>query len=103
MTYAVLWRTGGGPVHAGRLTLLEGKLLLEGTSRGVAGRCDLAHDEIASVDVGRAAAERLSGRPVIIIRRSAGETIEVALLGGAGLLPELVDQIDAARASLTSR
>jgi hypothetical protein len=97
MTYAVLWRTDRGPVHAGRLSLLEHALLLEGTSAGVAGRCELGYDEIANVDIGRGAAQRLGGRPVTVIQSPGGETVEVAMLGGAGLLPELVEQLDAAR------
>jgi hypothetical protein len=98
MTYAVLWRTGRGPVHAGRLALHGRSLLLEGTSRGLAGRCELDYDEIVNVHVGRSAAERVSGRPVTVIRTAAGETVEVAMLAGAGLLPELVEELDAARA-----
>jgi len=103
MTYAVLWRTGRGPAHAGRLALLEDALLLEGTSKGVAGRCELGYDEIVTVDIGRSPAERLGGRPVAVIRSAAGETIEVAMLGGAGLLPELIEQLDAARANPSLR
>ena len=97
MTYAVLWRTGRGPVHAGRLALQERALVLDGTSRGVAGTCELGYDEIVAVDVERDAALRLGGRPVTVIRSVGGETVEVAMLGGAGLLPELVEQLDAAR------
>jgi hypothetical protein len=103
MTYAVLWRTGRGPAHAGRLALLEDALLLEGTSMGVAGRCEMGYDEILTVDIGRSAAERLGGRPVAVIRSAARATIEVAMLGGAGLLPELVEQLDAARANPSLR
>jgi len=97
MTYAVLWRRDRGPVHAGRLSLLDHVLLLEGTSAGVAGRCELGYDEIENVDIGRTAAQRLGGRPVTVIRSPRGETVEVAMLGGGGLLPELVEQLDAAR------
>jgi len=101
MTYAVLWRTGRGAAHAGRLALLEDGLLLDGTSGGVAARCELGYDEITAVDIGRSAAERLGGRPVAVIRRAAGMTIEIAMLGGAGLLPELVERLDGVRTSPT--
>jgi hypothetical protein len=103
MTYAVLWRTGRGPAHAGRLALLDDALLLEGTSRGVAGRSEVGYEEIVAVEIGRSAAERLGGRPVAVIRSAVGETIEVAMLGGAGLLPELVEQLDSARSNPMSR
>ena len=98
MTYAVLWCTADGPAHAGRLALLDDSLLLEGTTHGVESQCEVGYDEIAAVGVGRSRAERLGGRPVAVIQRANGETLRVAMLGGAGLLPELVEQLDAARA-----
>jgi hypothetical protein len=73
--------------------------VLEGTSSGVAGRCELGYQEIVAVDVRRDAAERLGGRPVTVIESAGGERVDVAMLGGAGLVPELVEQLDAARAA----
>jgi hypothetical protein len=94
MTYAVLWRTGHGPARAGKLSLLERSLVLEGGSNGSAGHCELAYADINSVGIERAAAERLAGRPVAVIEPATGDTVSVAILGGAGLLPELVDRLD---------
>ena len=99
MTYAVLWRTGRGTAHAGRLALLEEALVHDGTSGGVTARCELGYDQIAAVDVGRSAAERIGGRPVAVIKTVDGATIEVAMLGGAGLLTELVERLDGVRTS----
>jgi hypothetical protein len=94
MTYAVLWRSGCGPAHAGKLSLLEHSLLLEGTSNGANGLREIPYDEIRSVGVERAATARLAGRPVVLVAPVHGDTVSAAVLGGAGFLSELVEQLD---------
>ena len=103
MSYAVLWSSDHEPIHAGRLALLPGSLVLEGSTCGNSRRYELDYDEIAGVGIGRGPSERLRGRPVALIRRATGELLRVATLGGPGLLGELVENVDAARSRTSLR
>lgn len=94
MSYAVLWSENGDPPYAGKLQLVPGRLALEGTAGGVDRRTVLGLAEIVAVRVGRGPAERLEGRPVLVLERPQAEDIRIAPLGGAGVLHELVDLID---------
>lgn len=97
MSYAVLWSANRESIHAGRLALLPSSLLLEGSTRGDAFRCEIGYEEIVGVGIGRGRSERIRGRPVMVIKKVGGELLRVATLGGVGLLGELAEQVDVAR------
>lgn len=55
----------------------------------------LRFDEIRSVHVGRSAAERLAGRPSLVLARRAGGAVRIGSLDGLGALNELASTLAA--------
>ncbi len=91
-TYAVTWLDSLGQVHAGKLELGAEALTLEGGSA----RWTLRYDELADVHVGRGPDERIQGRPALVLRADAGETLYVSSVNGAGALAEIAERLAAA-------
>jgi hypothetical protein len=101
-SYAVIWRTGDGPVRPGKLVFgaqgfrLEtgapgGRLTTEGIRYG-----DLELIEKASQG------QRLHGRPTTLVRRSEREPLAIAALDGPGFAHEITERLArAARAGRT--
>ena len=71
--YAAVWQDGG-PAMAGRIVLDASALTFEG--RQASRR--IAFTSIASSRLGRGTADRVGGRPALVIELSDGETIRVA-------------------------
>jgi hypothetical protein len=94
MSYAVLWSEGEGPTLAGKLELVDDAIELEGRNGSVV-RLTLPLAEIASIRIGRTPAERLRGRPVLLLDVRDGAQVRVATLTGAGALHELADSLGA--------
>lgn len=90
-TYAVTWRGTTGLVHAGKLELDAGSFTLEGGSA----RTIVRYDELAGVHVGRGSDERLQGRPALVLRRGAGETLYVSSVNGTGEVAEIAELLTA--------
>jgi len=94
MTYAVVWSEDGGPPNAGSLEVADGHLLLAG--RTESGR-RLPYGDLADARLERLYAERLSGRPTLVLALRDGPVLRVASVEGGGALHELADRIAAAR------
>jgi len=94
MTYAVVWSEDGGPPNAGSLEVVDGHLLLAG--RIESGR-RLALRDLADARLERLYAQRLSGRPTLVLALRGGHVLRVASMEGGGALHELADRIAAAR------
>jgi hypothetical protein len=90
-TYAVTWQDKKGSVHAGKLELGPDALTLEGNSV----RKTLRYDELAEVHVGRGTDERLQGRPALVLRRGASETLYVSSVGSPGAVVEIAELLAA--------
>lgn len=97
-TYAVTWRGATGLVHAGKLELGAASLTLEGGSA----RKTVRYDELAEVHVGRGTDERLQGRPALVLRGGAGETLYVSSVGGPGVVVEIAERLAALGAGSSS-
>jgi hypothetical protein len=94
VTYAVLWRTGRGPVYAGQLELRRQGFQLEGADWFGDGSVEVIDArEIASVRIGRAGDERVEGRSTVIVERSSGDSLLIASAIGVGLIHELADEV----------
>src|ERR1700690_3307873 len=98
-TYAVTWLDTLGRVHAGKLELGAEALVLEGGSA----RKTLRYDELADVHVGRGPDERLQGRPALVLRGDAGETLHVSSLNGGGVVAEIAGVLAALRPASSRR
>jgi hypothetical protein len=99
MSYGVVWSENDGSLHAGRLDLVRGSILFDGTSREM-GRCrrELFYDELADVRRERRREARLTKRPTLVLARRNGGCIRISSLEGAGALHELAERLEAARA-----
>lgn len=87
-SYAVLWSDAGGPVRAGKLELGSVAFHLVGESVR-----RIAYSQIEQLRVGRGLAERIRGRPVLVIDLVSGEALRVGSIGGPGTLLELGDRL----------
>ena len=99
--YAVVWRTGAGPTSSGRLALGDDDLVLHGS--GEPDGLRIPFDELSSVEIGRAADERINGDKSLMLERHSCERVLVAALGGVGLLGELTDLLARLRAERAAR
>lgn len=91
--YAVIWRTGAGPVRPGKLVLGATGLRLEtGTPDGRRTTEGIRYADLASVEKARSA-ERLHGRPTTLVRRREREPLAIAALDGPGSAHELAERL----------
>ena len=88
-SYAVAWQNGDGRQHAGRLDVGPHSVRLEGGSAVD----DMLYADLTDVRITRDPAERLSGRPTLVLREEHGRTVRIACIGEPGALPELVEQL----------
>jgi hypothetical protein len=86
--YAAVWQ-GGGPAMAGRILLDASGLTFDG--RQVSRR--VAFKSIASTRLGRGTADRVGGRPALVIELRDGEIIRVAT-PELGALHELAEALN---------
>jgi hypothetical protein len=88
-TYGVVWREGDLPVVAGKLELLAHSLRLEGRD----GSSDIPYERLAGVHVGRAASERLDGRPSVVLEREGGEVVTISTVAQSNLVGEIAERL----------
>jgi hypothetical protein len=98
--YAAVWRTGDGPTSSGKLELGSDDLLLHGSGEE---ELRIPFDELTSVEIGRAAGERVNGDRSLVLERHSCERVLVAALGGVGLLGELTDLLARLRVEHAAR
>jgi len=97
-TYGVVWREGEGPLSRGKLELLPESLRLDGVAASAPLSREVSYDQLAEVRVGRAAGERIGGRPSLVLEPRAGGTISIASIAEAGVIGELAERIAVLRA-----
>jgi len=88
-TYAVSWRDGDGEPSSGRLELVPGGLAFTNGSTAAG----VAYGDLRALHVGRTVADRISGRPTLVLERRAGEPIRIAGVGQAGIISELAEHL----------
>lgn len=95
-SYAVIWRTGNGPVRPGKLVLTPAGLQLEtGTPGGRLSALRIRYEDVASIEKA-APGERIRGRPTTLVRRPEREPLSIATLEGPGSAHELVERLSQA-------
>lgn len=92
-TYAVVWREGTGPLARGRLELLRSRLELDGLAGSAHVTREIPYDELAQVRIGRSSADRLNGRPSLVIERVDGEPIVLGSVALQGVVAELAERL----------
>ena len=91
--YAVIWRTGAGPVRPGKLVLGATGLRLETGAPG--GRLTTEGIPYADVKSLKQApsTQRLHGRPTILVMRRGRDPVAIATLDSPGSAHELAERL----------
>ncbi|MGZ8794052.1 MAG: hypothetical protein ACXW0F_05355 [Gaiellaceae bacterium] len=95
-TYAVKWREPDGQTFIGRLALGPRTLRLVGRTPGAEGPTidrQIGYAELQGLRVGTHAAERLDGRPALVVDRADGSYVVADAGMGASIVQELVDRL----------
>ena len=89
----MIWRTGGGPVSAGKLVLGTAGFQLEtGAPGGRLSAQRIRYADLAAVEKATAA-ERLHGRPTTVVRRKERAPLAICALDGPGSAHELGERL----------
>jgi hypothetical protein len=91
-SYPVLWSEPDGLLVAGSLTPALDALRFEGARDGRLVERTVSYRDLDGVRIGRTAADRLHGRPTLVVERRDGPELLVLPLG-AGLLLELAELV----------
>jgi hypothetical protein len=90
-SYAVIWRTGDGPIKPGKLVLGASSFQLEtGAPGGRSTTEGIRYDNLASIEMAPAA-QRLHGRPTTLVRRLEHEPMTIAALDSPGSAHEIAE------------
>jgi hypothetical protein len=93
-SYAVKWREPNGHMYLGKLELEPTSLVLQGRNGGErAVRRTIAFDELCGFRLGLTEAERLDGRPTLVVERPGGDVLITSAVMHAGVLQELVHRL----------
>ena len=105
-TYAVKWREPDGQTFVGRLALGRRALLLDGRRRGATGppvERRFGYDDLRWLRIGSSGADRLDGRPAVVVERSDGRYLVADAGMGAPIVQELVERLSDLRLSAALR
>jgi hypothetical protein len=103
-TYAVKWREPDGQTFVGRLGFGPRTLRLEGRHPdGPVIDRQIGYEELKGLRVGNGAAERLDGRPTLVVERTDGPYLVASAGAGAGPVQELVDRLAELRSAAPRR
>lgn len=83
-SYSVIWECSTG-FEVGRLELQPHGIAFQGPDR----QHTIFFEDIETVHVGRSPAERLAGKPSLVLERRTGGPVRIGSLDGLGALNEL--------------
>ena len=95
-TYAVKWREPDGQTFIGRLALGPRTLRLVGRTPGAGGPTvdrQIGYAELQGLRIGSHGADRLDGRPALVVDRANGPYLVADAGMGAPIVQELVDRL----------
>ena len=90
-SYGVVWREGDSGLAAGKLELLPLGIRLE----GLEGAREIPYEGLAGVHIGRLAAERIDGRPSVVLEQRSGPPVTIATVARPSLVGEIVERLAA--------
>jgi hypothetical protein len=92
-SYGVVWREGSRAPVTGKLELLPRALRLE----GLGDSREVPYERVAAVRVGRSAADRINGGPVVVVERRVGDPISIATVAQSSVIGEIAERLAALR------
>ena len=92
-TYGVVWRNGSGPLGRGKLELLPRVVRLDGVSGDERVTLEIPYEELESVRTGRAPADRLNGRPTLVLERHGRPPVVVSAVAQTGVIAEVTEHL----------
>ena len=105
-TYAVKWREPNGETFIGRLAFGPRALRLDGRRSGANEppvNRQLRYDDLQSLRVGSRGADRLDGRPSLVVEWLEGAYLVAGAGLGAPIIQELVERLVELRLSAAGR
>ncbi|MDX6413019.1 MAG: hypothetical protein QOH23_429 [Gaiellaceae bacterium] len=94
-SYGVVWREGSLSLATGMLELRPRELRFEGLADSEPASATIPYEDLAGVRVGRSSAERINGRPTVIVERRTGLPVTLTTVAQPTLLGEIVERITA--------
>ncbi|MDX6487281.1 MAG: hypothetical protein QOF43_2434 [Gaiellaceae bacterium] len=103
-SYGVVWREGEQPLARGKLELLARVLRLEGMAGSEPTTREIRYGDLGEVRIGRTNAERIDGRPSLVLAPSVGATLSIASVAQqTGIVAEIAERLTAFVFSATPR
>ena len=99
-SYAVTWKEADGLPHSGKLELRLRGVSLEGANGNGALSVLIPYDELLGLRIA-SAAERLAGRPTLVLDRRRG-TLRIASIDAPGIIHEVREQVETMRHAIPS-
>ena len=96
-SYGVVWRIGHGPLSSGKLELRARGLHFDGMQGSTPTSLDLDFPDVSGVRVARTTADRIGGRPSVVVDRGTAEPVAISGVAEPGLASELAERIAAFR------
>jgi hypothetical protein len=94
-SYGVVWREGKRPLARGKLELLARCVRLEGMTCSEATTREIAYDHLSEIRIGRSSAERIDGRPSLVLAPLTGDRISIASVAQSGVVAEIAERLAA--------
>lgn len=101
MTYGIVWQERGKALGRGKLELLHGAVRLDGMCDGRPVTREIAYRELGEIRIGRSAAERIGGRPSLVLAQRGGDTVSIAGVSQAGVVNEIAERLSSLRLDAT--
>jgi hypothetical protein len=95
LSYGVVWREPTRGVATGKLELLPHELRFDGMSESRPMIREVAYENLTNVRIGRSIADRVDGRPSVVLERRSGQTITIASVAQSGVVAEIAERLAA--------
>jgi hypothetical protein len=93
-SYAVVWHEPPHEARCGRLELAAASLRLVGTrADGGDEVTEIPYRTLERTRVASAPGDRMGGRPTLVLERRGGAPIQIASVGGIGVVSELAEHV----------
>ena len=93
LTYAVTWQEQADQTQSGKLELRRRSLVLDGMDGIGPSSAEVRYRDIAGFRVARESAEKIAGRPTLILDRRSGPSIRIAGIVQPGIVSELAEHL----------